>query len=299
MALSWNPFHKQVIASGSADATVKLWDVTKAGTKNYENCNASTFTHHSNKVQAVAWNPKEGTLLASGSFDRTVSILDARSSGSQSNVKSVKIKADCEALAWDPFHSERLTVVTEDGTICCWDVRKFETLKPLWSFTASEFGGVNDLCYNPQVPGLMVTCSIDKHVSLWDTHVNQGETKGKVWSSPRLCGQKDMCVGKLYSVSFYPSSPWLLGCGGSGNQLALWDMSSEGAIQERFQSRMTGDENSKAVDIPDQNAAEDLKALITPTSSSDVSSSNQQTAKSDNRMTKKGKSKSKIHKKSR
>jgi periodic tryptophan protein 1 len=301
MALSWNPFHKQVIASGSADTTVKLWDVTKAGTKDFANCNASTFTHHRNKVQAVAWNPKEGTLLASGSFDRTISILDARSSGSHSNVKSVKIEADCEALAWDPFHSERLTVVSEDGMICCWDVRKFETSKPIWSFVASEFGGVSDLCYNSQVPGLMVTCSIDKHVSLWDTHVSRGEPNGNGWSSPRLCGKKDMCSGKLYSVSFYPSSPWVLGCGGSGNQLALWDLSSEDAIQKRFQSRMSGDEISKEVEISDPKAAEDLQAVITPAPLDDASRSTQKhaTENSDKRIKKKGKSNRKIHKKSR
>ena len=61
MALSWNPIHHQVIASGSADCTVKLWDVTKANTNE---CNAGTFTHHRDKVASVVWHPVEGTLLA-------------------------------------------------------------------------------------------------------------------------------------------------------------------------------------------------------------------------------------------
>jgi len=43
-----------------------------------------------------------------------------------------------------------------------------------------------------------------------------------------------MSVGKLYSVSCYPSSPWLLACGGSGNELAIWDMEGEDAIRNRF-----------------------------------------------------------------
>jgi hypothetical protein len=49
-----------------------------------------------------------------------------------------------------------------------------------------------------------------------------------------------MGVGKLYSVSFYPSTPWLLGCGGGGNSLSIWDMSSEAAIQNRFGERING-----------------------------------------------------------
>jgi periodic tryptophan protein 1 len=234
MSLSWNPIHKQVIASGSADRTVKLWDVTRATS---DDANATTYTHHKNKVQAVAWNPHEGTLLATGSYDRTVAILDARTNGSnKSNIKQVRISADCETIKWDPIRTEYLTVVSEDGIINCWDVRKFDTSTPLWSFSASEFGGVTDLSYNSHVPGLMVTCSIDKTITLWDAH-NVDASTSKVLP-PKPCGNKDMCVGKLYSVGFYPSAPWLLGCGGSGNELALWDLSSEESIQKGFQGRM-------------------------------------------------------------
>lgn len=142
MSLSWNKVHRQVIASGSADCTVKLWDVTQAHS---EKANADTLKHHKDKVQSVLWHPKEGTLLATGSYDRTVALVDARATDS---VKHVKIPADCESLAWDPFNDQYLTVATEDGTCLCWDVRKFESKNPLWSFVANEYGGISDLSYN-------------------------------------------------------------------------------------------------------------------------------------------------------
>lgn len=82
-----------------------------------------------------------------------------------------------------------------------------------------------------QVPGMLVTCSIDKTVALWDTTHSP---------APQPCGSKDMNVGKLYSVSCYPSLPWLLACGGSGNDLAIWDMEGEDAIQRRFAGRING-----------------------------------------------------------
>lgn len=144
MSLSWNKVHRQVLASGSADTTIKIWDITKANGSG-ENPNAATFYHHKDKVQSVTWHPTEGTLLATGSYDKTVALVDARNSSSQ-NCKRVKIVADCESIQWDPFHSQYLTVATEDGTISCWDVRKFDT--PVWSFVANEFGGVSDLSYN-------------------------------------------------------------------------------------------------------------------------------------------------------
>lgn len=143
MSLSWNTIHRQVIASGSADKTVKLWDITKANDAN--GGVAATLTHHTGKVQSTAWHPTEGTILATGSYDRTVAVVDARST---SSFKKVKIPADCESIAWDPHNPHLLTAASEDGSVLCWDVRKFESGKPYWSFIAHEYGGCSDISYN-------------------------------------------------------------------------------------------------------------------------------------------------------
>jgi periodic tryptophan protein 1 len=145
MSLAWNNVHRQVLASGSADCTVKVWDITQVSNTTNGGV-AATFSHHRGKVQSLAWHPTEGTILASGSFDQTVALLDARTNDG-SNVKKVKLPADCEAIAWDPFNSQYLSAASEDGTISCWDVRKFGQ-KPVWTFVAHEFGGVSDMSYN-------------------------------------------------------------------------------------------------------------------------------------------------------
>mmetsp|Transcript_15399 Transcript_15399/g.34398 ORF Transcript_15399/g.34398 Transcript_15399/m.34398 type:complete len:636 (-) Transcript_15399:714-2621(-) len=259
MALSWNKVHRQVLASGSADKTVKVWDITQAGNPNA--C-AATFVHHKDKVQSVAWHPSEGTILATGSFDRTVSLVDARSNDGK-NYRKATLPADCEAIAWDPFESQYLSAASEDGTITCWDVRKFD--QKLWSFVAHEYGGVSDLAYNANVPGMMATCAIDKTVKLWDTGCCGGNSGSVPSVSPMPCGSRDMGVGKLYTISFYPSTPWLLGCGGSGNQLSLWDLSSEGPIRKRFGDRI---DNADAVQEtladaePAGNKEKDFEAMM-------------------------------------
>ena len=85
------------------------------------------------------------------------------------------------------------------------------------------------------VPGMLATCSVDKTVTIWDAY-NDSDKPSSV--PPKPCGNKDMQVGKLYSVNFYPSSRWLMGCAGSGKELALWDMSRETTIQKRFATRI-------------------------------------------------------------
>lgn len=255
MALSWNEIHRQVIASGSADCTVKLWDVTKAGTSDQDECNAGTFTHHKDKVASVVWHPTEGTLLATASYDRRMSLIDAR--GSSSDAKFVKIAADPETIAWDPTHPEYLTIATEDGTVACWDVRKFETSTPLWSFVANQYG-VNDLSYNPSVPGMFATASTDKQITIWDAYPKNNAPTENIY--PKSCGSRDMCGGKLYTCAFYPSSKWLIGCGGSGNQLSLWDLSSETSVQKPFAARLR--DQTQTPELADA-SGDDLKAMMT------------------------------------
>ena len=142
--MSWNKAFRQILASGSADHSVKLWDVTTQSCKH-------TFTHHTdkaiihgheqtnfnhthsihninlfnvnnnnkmlrNQVQSVAWHPSEAWLLATGSFDRSVCVLDCRAGNAPPLVRA-SVPSDVESLAWDPFESQHLYVSLEDGQI--------------------------------------------------------------------------------------------------------------------------------------------------------------------------------------
>lgn len=101
---------------------------------------------------------------------------------------------------------------------------------------------------------MLITCSIDKTVALWDTQ-NASPT-------PVACGSKDMNVGRLHSVSCYPSSPWLLACGGGGNELAIWDMESEDAVQKRFADRVNANGATVAASNDGDGAEPDFEALM-------------------------------------
>ena len=68
LGLAWNAAFRNVLASGSADKQVKVWDVASL------QCTA-TLSHHTGKVQAVAWNPAEAPVLLSGGFDHQLHLV--------------------------------------------------------------------------------------------------------------------------------------------------------------------------------------------------------------------------------
>ena len=231
MCLDWNKIHRQVLASGSADTTVKIWDVTSEVNKP-----SNTYTCHKGKVQSVRWHPSEGTILASGGFDKLACLLDCRQADSNS-VRRVKISADCEAIAWDPHKQERLVIATEDGLLTCYDVRNLN--EHLWQITAGEYG-VSDVSFSPNMAGMIATCAIDKTVNIWDAHCPS--------LRPTKVHSREMGAGKLYTCGFYPSSDWLLGVGGTGGALSLWEMGEEELVVKTFSSRRVTPVNQ----VPDE-----------------------------------------------
>ena len=62
-----------MLASGSADQTVRLWDVSGDLASS-----AQCMRHHTDKVQALAWHPVDASVLLSAGFDRKVFALDVR-----------------------------------------------------------------------------------------------------------------------------------------------------------------------------------------------------------------------------
>eukprot|EP01119_Soliformovum_irregulare_P004582 TRINITY_DN15641_c0_g1_i1.p1 TRINITY_DN15641_c0_g1~~TRINITY_DN15641_c0_g1_i1.p1 ORF type:complete len:443 (+),score=124.36 TRINITY_DN15641_c0_g1_i1:104-1330(+) len=218
MSLSWNSKARNILASGSADNTVKVWDLSKSS------C-LYTFTHHKGKVQSVLWHPSDAQILLCAAYDQTASLLDARYPNA---VGKCALSADIEQLHWDPHHPTNFLAATEDGRVTCYDSRKLS--EPIWKLEA-HIKTCSALSLNTVVPSYMATGSAEKCIKLWSTEGN----------APKLLETLPTQF-QVFSASFYTASPFLLCAGGkmpegtedSSKSLKIWKTATLANVANHF-----------------------------------------------------------------
>ncbi len=210
--LSWNAQYRNVLASASADKTVRVWDVATRQTQH-------VLTHHSGKVQAAEWNPVEPTVLLTGGFDRVAAAVDVRAPSKAA--MRWTLDADVECAVWNLADPTQVLVSDESGTVTCFDTRNGGESAPIFSLAAHDKATTSmSLC--PGASSLLLTGSTDKCLKLWDI------AGGK----PSLMATNTPAVGAVFSVGFAPSVPYLVACAGSKGEVAVWDVLSEQAVAQ-------------------------------------------------------------------
>lgn len=244
MSLSLNPFQSEYLASGSADTTVKIWDLEELV------CKANLTNLHKNKVQLVRWNHKNEQLLLTGGYDRVVNVVDVRERPLGESAIKFRLKKevkDLESGHWHPFSETNFAVTTESGVVLGFDTRNPGA--PVFELKAHE-KACSNMSFSPHIPNMMATCSVDEYVKVWDISANGG-------ADPKLVGHKKMAtMGELFSLSFYKDIPWVLAAGGSKGEVAVWDTEESEAISTHFAPTLDRSTFSEAV-IDDEEEEEE------------------------------------------
>ena len=185
----------KMLASGSWDETVKVWDVQTGALK-------LTITGHCNVVDSVAFSP-DGKTLAIGCYDKTIKLWDMQTvalkqtlTGHSDQVVSVAFSPDGKTLASGSF----------DDTIKLWDVQTGALMHTLTGFRGWVFSVAFSLDGK-----MLASGSHDGTIKLWD--VQTGALK------QTLTGHSS----GVESVAFSPDGK-TFASGSRDNTVKLWDV---------------------------------------------------------------------------
>lgn len=232
----------QVLASGSHDKTIKIWDLAKKeartlqGREEPSRVNAVafspdgkilvsgsddqtvklwnvvtgeqifTFTGHKDKVYAVAFSP-DGKTIASGSKDRTIKLW---STDTYKEIHSIQGHSD-EILCVGFSPDSKILAsggAGNDKTIKVWYLTedKFLTLKG----NPDSFGGMNSVAFSPNGKQI-ASGSSDKTIRIWQLPNGQ--------QLQTLAGHTD----DVCSVTFSPDGK-ILASGSRDKTVKLWQV---------------------------------------------------------------------------
>lgn len=113
LALTWSPASRY-LASGSADALVRIFDLQKRE-------HALTLRGQRSGVCALSWSPSEVHVASASALG---DVLVHRVQGSVSAVCRAPAAAGCavRGVHWSPFHPSKLAAASDDGVVSLWDM---------------------------------------------------------------------------------------------------------------------------------------------------------------------------------
>ncbi|EPE24795.1 WD40 repeat-like protein [Glarea lozoyensis ATCC 20868] len=166
----WNPFNDSVIASGSDDGKVFIWQVPKGFTL-YTDADepadvspVSKLTGHSRKVGQVLFNPAAENILASASGDYTIKLWDIETGTPHLTLKHGDI---VQSLSWSANGSQMVTT-SRDKKLRIWDVRQERPAHEGPGHTGAKNSRVVWMGEHNRVATTGFSKMSDRQMALWD-----------------------------------------------------------------------------------------------------------------------------------
>ncbi|KAI9760653.1 MAG: Histone acetyltransferase type B subunit 2 [Chaenotheca gracillima] len=220
--LSWNPHEQGHLATGSEDATVRLWDITSYTKSKKVIGPARTYTHHSAIVNDVQYHPHHNALFGSVSDDNTLQVVDMReSSTSISAVQGSGHDDAINALSFNPASEYILATASADKTIGIWDLRNL-------NFKLHALEGHSDavtsLAWHPFEEAVLGSASYDRRIIFWDlSKVGEEQTPDDQEDGPpELMFMHGGHTNRISDFSWNLNDPWAVCSAAEDNLIQVW-----------------------------------------------------------------------------
>nr|XP_039268179.1 histone-binding protein RBBP4-like [Styela clava] len=126
--LSFNPYSEFILATGSADKTVALWDLRNLKLKLH------SFDSHKDEIFQVQWSPHTETILASSGTDRRLNVWDLSKIGEEQSNEDAEDgppellfvhgghTSKISDFSWNPNEPWTICSVSEDNIMQVWQM---------------------------------------------------------------------------------------------------------------------------------------------------------------------------------
>ncbi|KAL0735067.1 hypothetical protein Bca4012_011277 [Brassica carinata] len=126
--LAFNPINEWIVATGSTDKTVKLFDLRKL------TCPLHTFDSHREEVFQIGWNPNNETILASCCLGRRLLVWDVSRINEEQTAEDAEDgppellfihgghTSKVSDFSWNPCEDWVVSSVSEDNILQIWQM---------------------------------------------------------------------------------------------------------------------------------------------------------------------------------
>lgn len=231
LSLAHNKHFRAVLASTSADHTVKLWDLNTAVA-----ARSMASIHSGKNVSSSQWHKSNGSVLLTSGYDSRVALSDVRISNEKEMSKYWSVLPGEEVESATFADDNVILCGTDSGNVYAFDIRHNENSKPVWTLNAHD-AGISCLNVNNFIPGMMSTAAMgEKLIKLWKFPLEQSQ-EGK---GPSMVLSRDFDVGNVLSVSFANDIEVAgsMAIGGVNKGLKLWDVFTNRTVRKSFASEL-------------------------------------------------------------
>jgi len=218
MSIAFHPIASPnfILATGSEDNTVKLWELKIVPNKKKIDWSAkciTTLEGHSHWVTAVAFHPTQ-PIIISGSFDNTVKVwLLCANNQTATCVATLNNKTQVRCINFHPTAHPPIIAVgcarknqkDKNTNINLWSLSPYYSSGTLVTTLSEHIEQVNSVVFNPTNSNIMASCSDDNTAILWELDFSNWKHSKKIATFGKQNDYTPNKVGEIYKEHKYGS----------------------------------------------------------------------------------------------
>lgn len=269
-ALSWSFESPTVLATGSEDSTVALWDISQ-GSK--EVTPSYVLTEHSASVNDVEFSKRMPYVLGSVSDDQSLRLFDTRATQQGKSVINTHVFGDnghkngINSLSFNPFMDHIVATGGADAVVYLWDLRSLK--RPVYTLQGHS-ADVSVVEWSPHDDSVLASAGYDRRVNVWDLSLAELDLNDDDQSEgpPELLFVHGGHTNKILDISWHPTMPWTMASVSEDNVAQVWKVASSVAErgyhdedeEEEGQEDARGEPMDKDEDVQDEKVKDTASA---------------------------------------